>query len=93
VTPDPEDIVELSIAGASAPRAAYPPDSEAPAGASSGRPYLSLFFRCANKYTRVYRNVEGTAYDARCPTCGKTMRFAVGPGGSSERFFTVSCSE
>ena len=28
----------------------------------------------------------------RCPKCGKTVSFRVGSGGTSERFFEVSCS-
>lgn len=91
--PDPEDIVELSVAGSPVSRPASSASDETAAASPLGRPFLRLFFRCANKYSRVYRNAAGTAYDARCPTCGKTMRFAVGPGGSSARFFTVSCSE
>ncbi len=58
---------------------------------NAGRPYLRLWFRCANQYTRAYQNPEGTGYCGRCPSCGKTMNFKVGSGGTSERFFQVSC--
>ncbi|MEK6701277.1 MAG: hypothetical protein AABZ53_03370 [Planctomycetota bacterium] len=57
----------------------------------AGAPSLQVYFRCANAYTRVFRRPESQAYLARCPKCGKSMRFAVGPGGTSTRFFTVSC--
>lgn len=55
------------------------------------RPYLEVYFRCANFYQRVYRNAGGTHYQARCPRCGKTIRFAVGSGGTAQRRFEVQC--
>jgi len=64
------------------------PESDA---APSGRPYLSLYYRCANAYTRVYRAPTADHYLARCPTCGKTTRFQVGPGGVEQRVFEISC--
>lgn len=57
----------------------------------AARPYLQVFFRCANQYMRVYRSVDGSGYLARCPKCAKCMNFRVGPGGSSRRFFEVGC--
>lgn len=57
----------------------------------AGRPYLRLWFECAGQYQRAYRNASATEYNARCAKCGQTVRFPVGPGGSSERFFKVSC--
>lgn len=80
--PDPRDHVELS----SAPPAAAPPGS-----GSGARPWLGLHFRCSGQYGRAYRNAEGTAYVGRCPKCGKTVRFVVGEGGTSERMFRVEC--
>lgn len=64
-----------------------------PAGGvpASGRPALQVYFRCANVYLRVLRSVDGSRYQARCPKCGKDVRFAVGEGGSAQRFFEVSC--
>jgi hypothetical protein len=89
--PDAEDQVDLSPSlhppGVQHPGTPSPPTLPAPIG----RPYLRLYFRCSNQYTRVYRNPEGTSYLGRCPACGKTIRFVVGPGGSSERSFIVSC--
>ncbi|MDX9910889.1 MAG: hypothetical protein RBS39_03555 [Phycisphaerales bacterium] len=55
------------------------------------RPFLRVYFKCSGDYLRVYRNAQGTAYLARCPTCGKSMRFLVGPGGTDQRTFEVSC--
>jgi hypothetical protein len=51
------------------------------------RPYLSVLFACCSVYQRVYRNAEGTAYVGRCPKCAKSVRFEVGPGGTSNRTF------
>lgn len=58
---------------------------------AAARPFLQVFFRCANHYQRVYRNAAGTAYHARCPKCGKPLRFQVGEGGSDARRFEVDC--
>ena len=62
------------------------------AGQSGGpRPWLGVRFGCSGAYVRVYRNAAGTAYLARCPRCGKSVRFRVGPGGTGSRFFEVQC--
>lgn len=55
------------------------------------RPFIGVRFVCSNRYVRVYRDVRGERYLARCPTCGRTVPFRVGSGGMSERFFEVSC--
>jgi hypothetical protein len=60
-------------------------------GGGAGRPFLSVLFRCANSYLRVYRSTDGTQYLARCPKCGKDVRFQVGESGTSQRVFEVSC--
>lgn len=66
--------------------------NEAEAEVSRGvRPFLMVTFRCANAYQRVYRAADGTHYLARCPKCGKSVRFLVGEGGTSKRSFDVSC--
>lgn len=57
----------------------------------NGRPFLQVMFRCANAYLRVYRAADGKRYLARCPKCGKEVRFQVGEGGTSQRQFDVSC--
>jgi hypothetical protein len=94
--PDPRDSLELSFtplptaaraAGASPDRSSEPQPDTDPAG----RPWLGIFFRCANLYTRAYRSADASGYLARCPRCGKTMTFTVGPGGTARRRFELSC--
>lgn len=55
------------------------------------RPYLRLWFKCSGQYARAYRSACGSVYVGRCPKCGASSRFRVGAGGTSERFFQVSC--
>lgn len=55
------------------------------------RPFIGVHFTCANRYVRVYRDINAPRYLARCPACGKTMRFIVAPGGSEQRVFSASC--
>ena len=66
-------------------------DDSVTGGSGSSRPFLRVFFRCANQYLRVNRHADGSGYRAICPLCGKRVNFVVGPGGTSERFFEVSC--
>lgn len=82
--PDPEDMVELTGRPAAPGEAEQEPSP-------NGRGYLRLWFRCAGQYARAYANAAGTGYNGRCPKCGQTIRFRIGPGGTSERFFEVSC--
>lgn len=80
--PDPRDSLDLSVR----------PEGNSDAGGGEGsRPCLRVYFACANKYTHVYRRPDAGHYTARCPQCGKAMTFKVGEGGTSERFFQVSC--
>lgn len=55
------------------------------------RPWLGVRFACSGAYQRVYRTQDGSMYLARCPKCGKSIRFRVGEGGTNQRFFSVSC--
>jgi hypothetical protein len=57
----------------------------------TGRPWLGVRFTCSGAYVRVYRHVDGSSYLARCPRCGRSVRFRVSPGGINERFFEVRC--
>ncbi|MBL8757552.1 MAG: hypothetical protein JNK35_03875 [Phycisphaerae bacterium] len=57
----------------------------------AGSRYLRLWFTCSGVYGRAYLNASGTGYQARCPKCGKEVRFRIGPGGTSDRFFEVRC--
>ncbi|MCU0662219.1 MAG: hypothetical protein MUC50_07825 [Myxococcota bacterium] len=54
------------------------------------RPFLGVRFDCCNAYVRIYRNKDGTAYEGRCPKCLRPLSIPIGPGGSSNRFFTAS---
>jgi hypothetical protein len=57
----------------------------------SARPWLGVWYKCANKYVKVFRSADGTTYTARCPKCGEATRFRVGEGGVSSRFFEIQC--
>lgn len=58
-------------------------------GTADTRPFLSVLFACCAIYLRIYRNAAGTAYEGRCPRCGKVARFVVGPQGTGQRSFIV----
>lgn len=64
-------------------------DTSPSASANSlrGRPWLAVQWKCCGVYSRVYRNRAGTAYDGRCPRCGRPVHVSVGPGGTTARFF------
>ena len=53
------------------------------------RKFLGVHFKCCNVYTRLYVNRLRTAYQGRCPRCGKRVSIKIGPGGSDSRFFTA----
>ncbi len=57
----------------------------------TGRPFIGVYFQCANRYVRVHRHVDGSSYTARCPSCGKSMTFLVADGGTDQRMFRASC--
>ena len=61
------------------------------ASAESIRPWLGVWYKCANKYVKVFRSPDGKTYTARCPKCGEATRFRVGEGGVSTRFFEIQC--
>ena len=67
------------------------PDQTATGKRGTGNPWIGVRFTCAGAYVRVYRKPDAPAYLARCPRCGKCVRFRVGPGGTNARFFEVSC--
>ncbi len=64
-------------------------DDGAMAAGAGARPYLSVHFACCGVYQRIYRNPDQSAYEGHCPKCAKRVRFIVGPGGETARFFTV----
>ena len=51
--------------------------------------FLGLKFTCCGVYARVYVNHDGTAYEGRCPKCLKSVKLAIGEGGTDSRFFEV----
>ncbi|MEI8128504.1 MAG: hypothetical protein WCG95_02700 [bacterium] len=51
--------------------------------------YLGIMFKCCNIYGRIYKNKDGNAYVGRCPRCMRSIRIAVGEGGTNERFFSA----
>ncbi|MEM1304193.1 MAG: hypothetical protein AAGG46_04820 [Planctomycetota bacterium] len=59
-------------------------------GAGRGGRFLGVVFDCCGVYSRIYPNRSGDAYEGRCPRCGGPVRVAIGPGGTSTRFFTAS---
>lgn len=70
------------------------PDPRAKPTEQAKRPSIQVWFECAGVYQRVFRTVLGggdSFYLARCSICGKSMRFEVGPEGTSQRTFRVSC--
>jgi hypothetical protein len=56
---------------------------------SAARRFVGIHFACCDRYARVYINRDETAYLGRCPGCLKQVKLTVGPGGTSERFFTA----
>ena len=58
-----------------------------PSAPNERRKFLGIHFACCNVYARIYRNKDQTAYEGRCPRCGKKVRVPIGAQGSSSRFF------
>jgi hypothetical protein len=81
---DPEDIVDID--GLRTGPAA-PGRGGQLRGHDRGRPWLAVHWRCCGAYSRVYRNASATAYEGRCPKCGRAVRVTIGPGGTNNRFF------
>lgn len=67
-------------------RAAGSASSDQGKHAASGK-FLGVHFICCDIYARIYPNREQTAYEGRCPRCGKRIEFPIGEGGTDARFF------
>jgi hypothetical protein len=61
----------------------------APESKAQRRRYVGIHFACCDQYARVYVNREETAYVGHCPRCTRRVTIKIGPGGTSERFFTA----
>ncbi|MBI1825487.1 MAG: hypothetical protein HY287_10030 [Planctomycetes bacterium] len=67
-----------------------PSHGDESARASDGkRPWVGVRFDCCCVYTRVYRDADASAYEGRCPKCGRKVRLVVGPKGTRARFFAA----
>lgn len=51
--------------------------------------YLGIMFNCCSVYGRIQKNKDGTAYVGRCPRCMRTIKIAIGEGGTGQRFFNA----
>jgi hypothetical protein len=67
-----------------------PEDTSRSQDSSGDRPFISVLFACCWVYIRIYRNPDGSGYRGACPRCGKRVKFAIGPGGTTVRSFMVS---
>jgi hypothetical protein len=53
----------------------------------TAKKFIGVNFNCCNMYVHIYVNKDGTAYEGRCPKCGKPIKLKIGEGGTSNRFF------
>ena len=77
---DPQDIVDIE--GLRAQRMGSSLAADRPK-----QPFLSVWFRCCHVYGRMNRDVSGTRYEGRCPSCGAAVHARIGPGGTARRTF------
>ena len=65
------------------------PDSAGSDSQLKGRPWLAIRWRCCSAYSRIYRNVDATAYVGFCPRCARPVHINIGSDGISSRFFVA----
>jgi len=65
------------------------PPKKAPSTDAASR-YLGIHFACCSVYARIYVSRTGDQYVGNCPRCGRRIEFQIGPGGTDNRFFSVS---
>lgn len=82
MTSDPRDY-KLDISS-------LPQDRPSDPAPPTSRPYLSILFACCKVYQRIYRDPSGQSYRGRCPKCAREVKFPIGQGGTSARFFSAS---
>jgi len=51
------------------------------------RPFISIYWKCCNVFSRVYKNSTGDCYEGRCPRCRSLLRVPIGSGGVNQRSF------
>jgi hypothetical protein len=86
----PDYILQLGDGPPEVPPEAWGSSSANLPGPGVGRPWIAVRWQCCSAYSRVYRNRSGTAYEGRCPRCGKPVKATIGEGGTDARFFDAS---
>ncbi len=51
--------------------------------------WIGVTFNCCRVYSRVYINKKGSAYQGRCPKCGRKVEVRIDPRGTDSRFFVA----
>ena len=52
--------------------------------------FIGVHHTCCNAYSRAYINPARTAFDGRCPGCGRRVHLPIGPEGSKSRLWRAS---
>lgn len=80
---EPDYHLDLSSLSSPSPSA----HNDEAAQARRGVPWLAVHWRCCQTYSRIYRNRDATAYQGRCPRCGRLLTIPIAPDGTTCRFF------
>ena len=57
---------------------------------SEKRAFIGVHHTCCNAYSRAYINATGSAFEGRCPGCGRRVHLPIGREGSKSRFWRTS---